>query len=72
LTKVNEKEWNWTPEKEVGFEGFKERLTSALILIHFNPKKLSVLETNASNFALGAILSHKDDDGMLHPGVFYS
>jgi hypothetical protein len=41
-------------------------------MIHFDPAKPFIVETDASDFALGAILSPFGIDGLLHPVVFYS
>jgi len=46
--------------------------TSAPILIHPDPTKPFIVETDASDFALGAILSQFGIDGLLHPIAFYS
>jgi hypothetical protein len=45
---------------------------SAPVLVHPNPTKHFQVETDASDFALGAILSQLDDDGTLHPVAYYS
>jgi hypothetical protein len=45
---------------------------SALALVHPNLAKPFQVETDASDFALGAILSQLDDDGTLHPVAYYS
>jgi hypothetical protein len=46
--------------------------TSAPILIHPNPAKPFIVETDTSDFALGTILSQFGIDGLLHPVAFYS
>jgi hypothetical protein len=46
--------------------------TSASVLIHRNPTEPFTVETDVSNFALGAILSQPGIDGSLHPVAFYS
>jgi hypothetical protein len=46
--------------------------TSAPILIHPDLAKPFIVETNVSDFALGAILSQFGIDGLLHPFTFYS
>ena len=46
--------------------------TIAPILIHLDFAKAFYLETDASNFALEAILSQMDVDKKLHPVAFYS
>jgi hypothetical protein len=54
------------------FVNLKECFTTAPILTHFNPKRQCIVETDASDFALGAVLSQKEDDDMLHPIAYYS
>jgi hypothetical protein len=54
------------------FEELKKRFTTAPILDHFDPRKVCIVETDASDFALGAALSQKGNDGKLHPLAFHS
>ena len=42
------------------------------ILAHFNPAKEVIIETNVSDFAIGAILSQQDEERRLHPVSFHS
>jgi len=44
----------------------------APILIHPDISKLFYMEMDASDFALGAILSQMGKEGKLHPVAFYS
>ena len=53
------------------FKTLKKAFISAPVLYHFDPTKTAVVETNASDFALGTILSQKGDNGRLHPVAFY-
>jgi hypothetical protein len=46
--------------------------TSTLVLIHLDPTKPFTVETDALNFALGAILCQSGIDELLHPVAFYS
>ena len=39
------------------FNQLKQAFTKALILQHFNPKYYIRIETNASNYAIGGVLS---------------
>jgi transposase InsO family protein len=57
---------------EHAFRSLKEKFTTAPTLGHFNPQEACVVETDASDFALGGILSQKGDDGKLHPIAFHS
>ncbi len=54
------------------FNTLKKAFTSASVLIHPDPAKPFNVETNVSDFALGAILSQSGIDGLLHPVAFYS
>ena len=55
LTKKSVK-WHWTPACNAAFEHLKERFTTGPILTHFDETRLTKLETDASDFALEAIL----------------
>jgi hypothetical protein len=57
---------------EESFEALKERFAIALILTHFDSTKLCIIKSNASDFALGAILSSNNEDRRLHPIAFHS
>ncbi|MCO5585599.1 hypothetical protein L7F22_039534 [Adiantum nelumboides] len=60
------------PEAAKPFQALKQAFTTASILIHADPTKPFILETDASDFALGAILSQVGDDGRAHPVAFHS
>jgi len=49
----------------------KRRFTRAAILSHFNPGRRTVVKTDASDFALGCVLSQYKG-GQLHPEAFHS
>ncbi len=65
LYKLQQKEvrWCWTRECQKAYETLKEKLVSPPILAFPNFSKPFLLETDASGFGLGAILSQKQDDG---------
>jgi len=44
----------------------------APILAHFDAQRPVIIETDASDFALGAVLSQKDEENRLHPVAFHS
>jgi hypothetical protein len=43
----------------VAFQQLKDSFSSTLILKHFDPSLDVIIETDASNFAIGCILSQK-------------
>jgi len=73
LTKATTtKDWKWTAEVEQAFTELKNRFTSAPVLAHFEPQRPVIVETDASDIALGAVLSQRDDENRLHPVAFHS
>jgi hypothetical protein len=72
LLKKNNK-FRWTAEAQEAFERLRSAFTSAPILRHFDSSQPVVLEADASDFALGAVISQRDpENGVLHPITFYS
>ena len=64
--------WNSTDDTHQSFNTLKQVFTSAPVLTHWIPGKPIVVETDASDYALAAILSTQDDSGKIHPIVFHS
>jgi transposase InsO family protein len=54
------------------FKELKQRLTTSPILRIFDHEKEAFLETDASDYAIGAVLNQKDENGKLVPTAFYS
>jgi hypothetical protein len=63
--------YEWSHECANGFQDFKDQVTKAPILKHFEPMHQIVVETDGSDFAIGAVVSQVID-GRLHPIAFYS
>ena len=61
----------WGSDQQKSFDKLKELFTSTPILRNPDSNKPFIVETDASNFAVGAILS-KEFDGQLHPIAFIS
>ena len=59
--------WSWRDEQQQAFQKAKEALTSADVLVHYDPNKKLILSCDASPYSVGAVLSHKMDDGTEHP-----
>ena len=70
LTCKDKLEWN--TEADQAFDTLKKAFTTAPILTYPDFQKPFFLETDASDFALGAVLSQSDDEGRLHPVAFHS
>jgi hypothetical protein len=52
---------------QAAFEKLKMAIISQPILHHFDPTYPLILETNTSDYAIGAIYSQPDTEGTLHP-----
>ena len=61
----------WGVPQQQAFEKLKALLVSAPILVHADPDKPFVLRTDASDFALGAVLM-QEHEGCLHPVAYHS
>jgi hypothetical protein len=64
--------WQWGSPEQRAFEALKSALTSAPLLLQPDVQKPFFIECNASDYATGAILSQKDEEGKLHPVAFLS
>jgi hypothetical protein len=63
--------FKWTRECGIAFRRLKQMFTSAPILRHFDSSLPIRLETDASDFAIGAVLS-QPFEGRWHPVAFFS
>jgi hypothetical protein len=64
--------WDWTPDHEDAFEELKTAFATAPVLALFDYNRKTVLETDASDWASGGILSQYDDEGRLRPVAYFS
>ena len=64
--------WCWESEQRKAFQQAKESLTSDCVLVHFDPAKQLILACDASPYGIGAVLSHRMDDGKDKPIAFSS
>ncbi|QRV83345.1 Retrotransposable element Tf2 protein [Ceratobasidium sp. AG-Ba] len=64
--------FEWSQECQQAFEEIKKRVSQDPVLIHPDPDKPFILETDASGIAIGAILSQRGEDGYLHPVAYLS
>lgn len=68
FSKVN---FNWFDIKENAFNSVKQALSSALVLKFANLTKQFIIESDTSNFAIGAVLL-QEFDGIEHPIAYFS
>jgi transposase InsO family protein len=64
--------FEWTEDAQKAFEILKEKLVTTPVLQLFDSKKPSIVETDASNYAIGAVHSQPGDDGRMRPVAFFS
>ena len=67
-----ETKWSWGDEQQRAFQEVKKLLTSECLLVHFDPDKELILACDASPYGVGAVLSHRSEDGREQPIAFAS
>ena len=74
LTRLTQKgiPFQFTDKAREAFNLLKEVFTTAPILTHWIPDQPIIIETDALDYALAAILSIVAEDGKLHPVAFHS
>ena len=68
----NEACWHWGKEQMHAFQKSKEFLKSSRLLVHYDSQKKLTLACDASQYCLGAVLSHQMDDGSEYPIAYAS
>ena len=71
LTKMDQV-FSWNKDCQNSFEIIKKALVNAPILAYPDMSKQFILDTDASGFAAGAVLSQIQDDGEERPVAYYS
>ena len=66
------KEFQWGPEQQKAFEKAKEKITSAPILVQFDPEKETTIETDASDYAIGMRMTQPGLEGKPQAVAFHS
>uniref|UniRef100_A0A3B3HIF1 Gypsy retrotransposon integrase-like protein 1 n=1 Tax=Oryzias latipes TaxID=8090 RepID=A0A3B3HIF1_ORYLA len=65
--------FQWTPEAQRAFDHLKELFVTAPILIQPDPSRQFIVEVDASDSGVGAVLSQKEQkSGKLKPCAFFS
>ena len=60
-TSLDKHDWQSTPEIEQAQTHLVQAFTSAPVLRHFDPEEPAMVETDASDFALGGILLQRHE-----------
>ena len=69
---ADDKEWQWGQKEQAAFDQLKQTLTSAPVLAHPDPQRQWIVQTDASVYAIGGVLSQKQDDGTVRPVAYWS
>ena len=64
--------WSWDEECAEAFTEVKTQLSSECVLVHYDASKPIVLSTDASPYGVGAVLSHRMEDGSERPIAYAS
>ena len=72
LTKKTPRQFVWSEDSERAFTRLKEALQAAPVLRSPDYQKMFILQTDASQHGLGALLSQRGEDGEEHPVTFVS
>jgi len=74
LLRGNSKEFNFGEAQEASFLKIVVLFTSGMtpILRHFDQERPALIETDALDFAIGAVLSPMFEDGKIHPCAYLS
>src|SRR5215472_10029379 len=69
---TGKRDWNWTWEQDKAFMELKSRISTAPVLAIPKDEGKFRIECDASDFALGGVLSQQQSDGKWHPIDFMS
>ena len=66
------RKWVWGVEQINAFQKAKDALQTDSLLVHFDPEKPLILACDASDYGVGAVLSHVMEDGQERPIAYTS
>ena len=73
LTKKGQPETiEWGATAETAFQRLKSALTESTIMRNPDPNSVFIVQTDASDVGIGAVLSQRDQLGNDHPIMYYS
>ena len=56
-------DFTWTPQCEAAFNKAKDSLSSSNVLVHYDPSLPVILESDASQYGIGAVILHRFPNG---------
>jgi len=65
-----DRQWEWTEKQEEAFEELKKRFMQELVLAALDLDKKMRIEVDASDYAMGGVLSMEEEDGKWRPVTF--
>jgi hypothetical protein len=71
LTK-RDQPFHWGKKQEQAFQKLKQKFAEDAQLQMFDPEERVLVDTDASDFAIGAIIKQPNKDGKFRPVVYYS
>jgi hypothetical protein len=73
LTRIADGQWwSWGSDEQKAFDALKQAMVSAPVLAHPDPYQPWIVQTDASGFAIGAVLSQKQKDCTVRPVAYWS
>ena len=64
--------WHWGPQQTQAFQAAQTALQADTLLVHYDPSRPIVLSCDASQYGIGAVLSHVMDDKQDRPIAYVS
>ena len=68
----DETKWEWNDECQRAFTSLRDAITTQPVLGIADPNKDYIIDTDSSDYALGAVLQQEDDNKQLHPIAYAS
>jgi len=65
-------EWLWSDKHQTAFVDLVRALVTGPVLRHYSPNLECIVKTDASDYALGAVLSQRGEHGTLRPVAYAS
>ena len=64
--------WSWGDKEQTAFDTLKQKLSTADVLAHPDPKRQWIIHTDASEFAIAGVLSQRQADDTVRPVAYFS